>query len=283
MEYVILDLEWNVPIYKTDNKCFEILQIAAAKVNDLGENPISTFNAYIKPQRYSLNPHVREMLPSIQKYEQEGISFISAYKAYREWLGADTFQYALWGDWQDVMLLSRECKEYNLPFRRTRVYDVQDNYRKLFGFSTKSSLESAVDALSIEHSHGPFHDALSDVLYTVDVMKRMNKISVDISQKSGFVRIEDVLALRKIVKTDDCRAGVPVMELADILRLNTYDDARTQSQWLHLPNTKTAKCAKCGRQVQKPYKNIRYCPRCGAEMFDKKTGKVIIVEKQKRS
>ena len=280
--YVFLDLEWNVPLYRSDCKCFEILQIAAAKVEKLGDEPIETFNAYIKPQRYKINPRVKDLLPSLKKCEQEGKSFPTAYKEFQKWLGDKPFQYAVWGDYQDLLMLRRECQELKLPFKKAKFFNVQENYRKLMQDKTPTSLEAAVENLELSVDHGPFHDALSDVLYTVEIANQLAKVSFEIPRRGGFVRLQDVLNAQKLVRTDECRVGMPIVEIADILKINSFEDTRAQSRWVHKQGSSEAHCELCGRVIKKPYKTIRYCPLCGAQMFDNKTKKVIIFEKSEK-
>ncbi|MFZ3130752.1 MAG: hypothetical protein WA125_06515 [Desulfosporosinus sp.] len=74
--------------------------------------------------------------------------------------------------------------------------NIQQIYMKYGGLTKQPSLESAVEGLEIEVST-PFHDALSDAFYTVDIFRKVYDFSYDVIinwekvQKENEEKIEE--------------------------------------------------------------------------------------------
>lgn len=179
MNYVVLDLEWNQSPYGKNDSIedlpFEIIEIGAVKL-DGSLNVVDSFDGLVKPQVYDeMHSKISEITRfNMKELKEKGRYFEEVIKDFLEWCGED-YMFCTWGT-QDLTELQKNIKFYNLPYKFPLPFKYLD-IQKLFSIrfedgKIRSSLEKAVEVLKIKRKDD-FHHALSDVKYTVKVMKKI--------------------------------------------------------------------------------------------------------------
>lgn len=196
MQYIVMDLEWNQstdPKQTKDNLPFEIIEIGAVKCNDKLEQ-IGTFHRYIKPVCYKeLAPAIEKMLSYTERSLQRGDSFLEVMKDFFAWCGTD-YMFCTYGD-SDLIQLQRNMDYHKMPKleKPLAFYDIQRMYRFWKNERIVVSLEHAVDACKIPITR-PFHKALNDALYTVEVFRHIDRekwiTSIDVYNNPKNVKEE---------------------------------------------------------------------------------------------
>ncbi|AFM39919.1 inhibitor of the KinA pathway to sporulation, predicted exonuclease [Desulfosporosinus acidiphilus SJ4] len=183
MNYVVFDLEFNMffPFKEGDsaNPALknEIIQIGALKLNDQLEK-IDEFNLLVKPYVYKrLNPYVKRKTNINTSKVIPRRPFWEAMESFEAWIGSEVVLCS-WGQ-DDILGLRENCSFFGFSANFFDKYiDIQKIYMKYEGLPQQPSLESAVDSLEIEKAL-PFHDALSDAAYTVDIFRKVYDFSKD--------------------------------------------------------------------------------------------------------
>lgn len=181
MNYIVFDLEFNMFFkfkegdYANPGLKSEIIQIGAVKLNHRLEL-IDEYNSLIRPVIYKrINPYVKKKTNISTKTVAQGISFTEAISTFSTWAGKDS-ALCSWGH-DDILGLRENCLFFgfhNLSF--DKYINIQQLYMKREGLSKQPSLESAVEGLEIQIT-SPFHDALSDALYTSKIFKEVYDFS----------------------------------------------------------------------------------------------------------
>lgn len=180
--YTVLDFEFNqayefadAPV-ETDPTCrFEIIQIGAVRLNAALEEE-ARFSAFIRPKVYErLHPFVARMTGITQQQLSAADGFCDVYPAFREFVG-DSRIYCVWGN-SDIRALYRNLNYHGLISGDilAEYIDVQQlavRYLK-YGRGRNVGLKNAAELLGIE-TDMPFHDALSDAVYTARVLKKVH-------------------------------------------------------------------------------------------------------------
>jgi inhibitor of KinA sporulation pathway (predicted exonuclease) len=184
MNYIVFDLEFNtffkfkqgdIANPKLKN---EIIQIGAVKLNEALET-IDSLDLIIKPVIYRrINPYVKRKINFTTNKVRKGKPFVKAIENFHTWVGDDAVLCS-WG-YDDIFGLRDNCQFFGfdaLSFDRfINIQQIYMNYRNL---TKQPSLESAVEGWGIEVSN-PFHDALCDAFYTVDVFRKTYNFSSDV-------------------------------------------------------------------------------------------------------
>lgn len=180
MDYIVFDLEWNQcpdGKEKEDKRLpFEIIQIGAVKLNESFEE-IGRFNEYVRPVLYkTLHFHTKEILNLDISSLRLARSFPEVASDFFLWCGKDPV-YCTWGC-SDLLELQKNLAFYKLesPLPFPLFYlDIQKNFSLQFeDGKSRKSLEYASSLLSLP-KNTPFHNALSDALYTSHIMQRLSK------------------------------------------------------------------------------------------------------------
>ncbi len=180
MNYIVFDLEWNqCPAGKEkENKRlpFEIIEIGAVKADEHLQI-LDRFSTLISPRVYQkLHYKVREMSKLTGEDLQNCPDFKTAVTDFLAWCGTD-YRFCTWGC-LDIMELQRNLQFFKVKHRFEQpliYYDIQ----KLLHLSVDdgsqplSSLSHAVEYLGLEISQ-PFHRAVHDAEYTLQVMQHMD-------------------------------------------------------------------------------------------------------------
>ena len=182
MKYIVFDLEFNM-FFKfkegdlvNQNLKSEIIQIGAVKLNDALETE-SSFQRIVKPVVYRrLNPYVRKKIKISKEEIAGGKPFRQVMEQFCAW--AEDGVLCSWGH-DDILGLRNNCRYFGVnTLNFDQFINVQQIYMKKNNLTDQPSLESAVEALEIQ-TRTPFHNALSDALYTAAIFKMIYDFSAE--------------------------------------------------------------------------------------------------------
>lgn len=192
MNLIVLDLEWNQSPNNRRNPMvpFEIIEIGAIKLDSNFVN-CGHFCQVIKPVIYKRMHNIsRDITHLSMKQLNKGQSFKEVFSSFLDWCGED-YMICTWGC-TDLTELQRNMKYHGFPLFKAPVlyYDIQKIFSLVFEEDKKArrSLQDAVNQLNIKVTI-PFHRALSDAIYTGEIIKHMTMsdltkhYSVDYYQK----------------------------------------------------------------------------------------------------
>ena len=182
MSLIVFDLEWNIGyqpktfLYHGAEQTLrgEIIQIGAVKVDETGR-VLDTFSMDLKPRIFrKLQHHIAKVTGFTQKQMDAGVPIKEGLARFVKWCGPD----ARFGEWgmDDVPVLKQNLYLVGLDESWPAVwYDLQQIFLAQHprGEGEGMTLESVITRLNIPTDR-PFHDALSDALYTVDVCQRLD-------------------------------------------------------------------------------------------------------------
>lgn len=159
---IVLDLEWSQPY---GGGMEEILQIGAARLEELGGKLTGTFNVYIKPAMQKRLSPIARKLPDARLSLTEGVPFAEGYDAFLRWCGGETV-FAGWGG-QDDDVLAKNARHWHRPALKVGEYvDLQAAFNQTLGIGTgqRLALENAVAYCGIPETF-EYHNALHDAVY----------------------------------------------------------------------------------------------------------------------
>ena len=179
MNLIVFDLEWNIG-YKPKTFLYhgteltlrgEIIQIGAARINEHGD-VLDTFEVNLRPRIFrKLQHHIAKVTGLKQADLDRGEPIVQGLRRFMQWCGPDA-EFAEWG-MDDVPVLKQNLFLCNLDESRPTVwYDLQQIFLREHPRKEGEgmTLESVVTRLGLPMER-PFHDALSDALYTADVCR----------------------------------------------------------------------------------------------------------------
>lgn len=246
MNYIVMDLEWNMGSRKEELKMmpFEIIEIGAVKLDD-DMNETGRFSRLIRPRVYRNMHRINGSIVHISDRDlKDAESFEEVYSAFLVFCKESTsdvgeYIFCTWGD-TDLTELQRNINYFDcLPLGDGPIeyLDVQ----KLFGYNcgepkNRVSLEKAVDSLSIPETDG-FHRAVNDASYTAEVLKHVDKINLKYTSFNTY----HTPASREEEITRDYGRYVKQISRA-------YGDKSTllKDRW-----QKKLFCPKCGKELTK--------------------------------
>ncbi len=179
---VLFDLEWNIGYqpytfnYHGVQQTFrgEIIEIGAVKIDE-DANVLDTFSIHLRPRIFrKLQHHIAKVTGLTQADLDRGEPIVQGLRRFMQWCGPDA-EFAEWG-MDDVPVLKQNLFLCNLDESRPTVwYDLQQVFLREHPRKEGEgmTLESVVTRLDIPMDR-PFHDALSDTLYTADVCRKLN-------------------------------------------------------------------------------------------------------------
>ena len=176
MNFIVLDLEWNqCPYGKTfedKQRPFEIIEIGAVRIDE-SRKITDRFGEVVKPQIYtSLHFRTSEVVSLRSIDFKDARFFPEVFSDFWKWCGEDPV-FCTWGP-SDLIELQRNLTYHNMdnPFPFPLFYyDIQKIFSIIYeDRRTRRSLEYVVDYLKLPKEI-PFHDALSDAVYTAEIMK----------------------------------------------------------------------------------------------------------------
>ena len=179
---VLFDLEWNIGYkpysfnYHGVQQTFrgEIIEIGAVKIDE-DANVLDTFSIHLRPRIFrTLQHHIAKVTGLTQADLDRGEPIVQGLRRFMKWCGPDA-EFAEWG-MDDVPVLKQNLFLCNLDESRPTVwYDLQQVFLREHPRKEGEgmTLESVVTRMGIPMDR-PFHDALSDTLYTADVCRKLD-------------------------------------------------------------------------------------------------------------
>lgn len=174
MNYIVLDLEWNVSSsheYENPRLPFEIIEIGAVKL-DKKFNIIDSYSSIVRPRLYKrLQPHIKSILNYDEATLRKGRQFDMVFREFSKWCGED-YMFCTWGS-MDLSYLQNNMDYYYLkPFEfPLKYYNIQQIYADVVDENKQIvKLERAVNNLNIEIDR-PFHSAVNDAYYTARILQ----------------------------------------------------------------------------------------------------------------
>ena len=178
MNYVVLDMEWNIP-YTFKNlkrrKNFlrgEIIQIGAVKFDE-NFGIIDTFELKVIPKYYKkIEKNIADLTGLTDEDLQSGLPFCSAIRLFLGWCG-DEFVFFTWGT-EDIDILKSNIAIYKLNDEWIpKTYNIQVIYAAQVSKENRQcSLSKAVERLGEQDFKA--HDALNDAKSTAFVCKHLD-------------------------------------------------------------------------------------------------------------
>ena len=179
MNYIVLDLEWNMGNRREELKVmpFEIVEIGAVKL-DPERNETGRFSRLIRPRVYKRMHWANKSVFHLENSDfRDADDFEMVYSEFLAFCGDEPYIFCTWGD-TDLTELQRNIFYFEcLPISEgpLEYLDVQ----KLNGYNdglpkNRISLEKAVEEHSIAENEG-FHRAVNDAAYTAEILKRIDK------------------------------------------------------------------------------------------------------------
>ena len=179
---VLFDLEWNIGYqpytfnYHGVQQTFrgEIVEIGAVKIDE-DANVLDTFSIHLRPRIFrKLQHHIAKVTGLTQADLDKGEPIVQGLRRFMQWCGPDA-EFAEWG-MDDVPVLKQNLFLCNIDESRPTVwYDLQQVFLREHPRKEGEgmTLESVVTRMGIPMDR-PFHDALSDTLYTADVCRKLD-------------------------------------------------------------------------------------------------------------
>lgn len=192
MDYIVLDLEWNQAMHANETKGmqFEIIEIGAVKLND---NLVETgrFNRLVKPAVYKkMNPIIGDITGIKEKEFSKEKGFVTVLNEFLNWCG-DDYIICTFGS-QDIHelemnMIYHNCKiPWTFPFK---YIDVQ----RIFGIEQEDEFDQrSLEMVSVFmgiNQQNVYHRALSDALYTAEIMRKMKKEDLLLYQSVDYVNL----------------------------------------------------------------------------------------------
>ena len=179
---VLFDLEWNIGYqpytfnYHGVQQTFrgEIVEIGAVKIDE-DANVLDTFSIHLRPRIFrKLQHHIAKVTGLTQADLDKGEPIVQGLRRFMQWCGPDA-EFAEWG-MDDVPVLKQNLYLCNIDESKPTVwYDLQQVFLREHPRKEGEgmTLESVVTRMGIPMER-PFHDALSDTLYTADVCRLLD-------------------------------------------------------------------------------------------------------------
>lgn len=264
---VLFDLEWNIG-YKPYTFNYhgaeqtlrgEIIEIGAVKIDRKG-NVLDTFSIHLRPRIFrKLQHHIAKVTGLTQADLDRGEPILQGLRKFMQWCGPNA-AFAEWG-LDDVPVLKQNLFLVGLDESRPTVwYDLQQIFlaQRPRKEGEGMTLESVVTRLGLP-TERPFHDALSDALYTADICR-----AIDLEKGLNEYPSED----------DTLRASLcpPPGDYRDFTVFRGYVDKEANQK---IPAIRDVPCPECGTLLvpdeiwQKRGSNAVYtlsqCPACAGK------------------
>ena len=178
MNYIVLDLEWNIPYsfknikHKKNFLRGEVIQIGAVRLDETF-SIINTFEIKVIPKYYKrIEKYIADLTGITDEELQCGLPFGSAIELFKRWCGND-FIFLTWGT-EDINILKSNISIYKLDDTWIpKTYNVQVIYAAQVAKENRQcSLSKAVERLGEQDFKA--HDALNDARSTAFVCKHLD-------------------------------------------------------------------------------------------------------------
>ena len=176
MNYIVLDLEWNMADKKKDQVDLinEIIEIGAVKLDE-NLKTISYFDSFIKPVVHTvLNYHIKNVIAIDESRLICAKDFKTVFSDFIKWCGED-YVFCTWGT-SDLRELQRNLTYHKVenpfpfPFK---YYDIQEIFSHVNNESRTYTLNYATIFYRLS-GKADFHAAINDARYTAKVMEKLD-------------------------------------------------------------------------------------------------------------
>lgn len=179
---IVFDLEWNIGYQPKTFRYHdteltlrgEIIQIGAVRISESGE-VLDTFEITLRPRIFrKLQRHIAKVTGMSQGDLDAGVPIAEGLARFVKWAGPDA-EFAEWG-LDDVPVLKQNLYLVGMDDSWPHTwYDIQRLFLREHPRKEGEgmTLERVVERLGLPMDR-PFHDALADALYTVDVCAQLN-------------------------------------------------------------------------------------------------------------
>lgn len=153
VDYIIVDFE-----AANEDRSFEIIEIGAVRVRD--GKILDEFQSFVKPQRMSLTPFIKELTGIREEDLVDAKPFSEVYKSFSKWANLENSYFCSWGDW-DYKALKEDAKHANIilpefpTINLKRLHATKNSYTKQKGLAKAARYEK----IEFEGNH---HRALDD-------------------------------------------------------------------------------------------------------------------------
>ena len=163
MRFIIFDLEATCWPGNQQFRDQEIIEIGAIMSDHFG-NRISSFESFVKPQRYpDLSPYCVNLTGIEQEDINSALGFDRVANRFVDWLESHDGEFVLcsWGG-KDLELLQGDCQRHQVNDDWLNNYiDLKDQYHQIFSIPKRIGLVKALkrESIMFEGSH---HRAMDD-------------------------------------------------------------------------------------------------------------------------
>ena len=179
---VLFELEWNIGYQPYTFNYHGVQQTLRGEIEEIGAvkidedaNVLDTFSIHLRPRIFrKLQHHIAKVTGLTQADLDKGEPIVQGLRRFMQWCGPDA-EFAEWG-LDDVPVLKQNLFLCNLDESKPIVwYDLQQVFLREHPRKEGEgmTLESVVTRMGIPMER-PFHDALSDTLYTADVCRLLD-------------------------------------------------------------------------------------------------------------
>ena len=242
LNLVLFDLEWNIGYqpytfnYHGVQQTLrgEIVEIGAVKIDE-DANVLDTFSIHLRPRIFrKLQHHIAKVTGLTQADLDRGEPIVQGLRRFMQWCGPDA-EFAEWG-LDDVPVLKQNLFLCNLDESRPTVwYDLQQVFLREHPRKEGEgmTLESVVTRMGVPMER-PFHDALSDTLYTADVCRLL-----DLRAGLAAYPTEDEALRQSLCQTP-----------GDYRDFTVFHGYVEQYAWRADPKISQMPCPECGTTLQ---------------------------------
>ena len=239
---VLFDLEWNIGYqpytfnYHGVQQTLrgEIVEIGAVKIDE-DANVLDTFSIHLRPRIFrKLQHHIAKVTGLTQADLDKGEPIVQGLRRFMQWCGPDA-EFAEWG-MDDVPVLKQNLYLCNIDESKPTVwYDLQQVFLREHPRKEGEgmTLESVVTRMGIPMER-PFHDALSDTLYTADVCRLL-----DLRAGLAAYPTEDEALRQSLCQTP-----------GDYRDFTVFHGYVEQYAWRADPKISQMPCPECGTTLQ---------------------------------
>lgn len=180
MNYIILDMEWNQPLYSKMTVTepivlhAEVVQIGAVKM-DAEFNVVDTFNVMIAPKYYKkMHKKVQKLTGITTEELQNGVPFTKAFEDFSEWCGED-HAILTWGP-DDIPVLNDNLTLHSIDTSRIpQCYNLQIIFdAQITKEHRQVALGRALETLNEVGEDA--HNALNDAKNTAIVCRHLDMV-----------------------------------------------------------------------------------------------------------
>ena len=179
---VVMDLEWNQNIYRTNQRMpHEIIEIGACRIDREGKIR-DRFSRIIRPQLYKkVDSHIREVTGITEKELSEGESFSEVYGQFEDWAG--NVPLITWGR-DDYPVLKRNVLFHNSKMVFTPPLNVQMIYGlvRMHDANRQMNLHGALEKEEIIPEI-PAHRAVYDSECTVMLLPLISGLIAELDEE----------------------------------------------------------------------------------------------------